>query len=161
MGLQAYEQLGWNYRKVTKNVDAVKILDIFKEYEDVFTGKLGRLPYVYDIRLKDNAQPKIAPPRPIPVSLRDKVKDELNKMVKAGIIEEVTEPTDWVHPIVIVQKPNKQVRICMDPRPLNKYIKREHYPIPIQQTIFTKVDQTKYFSVLDASSTFLQFPLSS
>lgn len=160
LGLQACEQLGLINRAVSKNVDIVNIQDIFEEYKDVFTGKLGKLPYVYDIKLKENAIPKIVPPRIIPATLRDKVKAELDKMVKLGILEEVIEPTDWVHPIVIVQKPNKKVRICMDPRPLNKYIKREHYSIPTQQAIFSQLDGAKFFSVLDASSAFLQIQLS-
>ena len=82
-------------------------------------------------------------------------------MVKAGLTEKVTEPTVWVHPTVIVQKSNKQVRICMDPRLLNKYVKQEHYPILTQQALFAKIDQAKYFSVSNASSAFLQIPLSS
>ena len=85
-------------------LNAIKILDIFKEYEDVFNGKLGNLPNIYNIRLKENAQPKIASPRPIPASLRGRVKNQ--QIIKAEIIEEVTEPTDWVHPIVIVQNLN-------------------------------------------------------
>jgi len=43
-------------------------------------------------------------------------------MVKDGILKEVSEPTDWVHPIVITKKPNGKVRICIDPRTLIKYI---------------------------------------
>ena len=47
MGLQACKQLGLINAKITKNVGAAKILDLFKEYEDDFTGKLSRLPYIY------------------------------------------------------------------------------------------------------------------
>ncbi|KAG8192393.1 hypothetical protein JTE90_017931, partial [Oedothorax gibbosus] len=38
-------------------------------------------------------------------------------------------------------------------------IKREHYPIPTQQAIFSQIEGAKYFTVLDASSAFLQIPL--
>ncbi|GBM50176.1 hypothetical protein AVEN_50070-1 [Araneus ventricosus] len=37
-------------------------------------------------------------------------------MVTNRVLEKLTEPTDWVHPIVVVQKPNKEVMICMNPR---------------------------------------------
>ncbi|GBL72885.1 Transposon Tf2-6 polyprotein [Araneus ventricosus] len=85
-------------------------------YNDVFTGTLGKLVHTYDIKLADNAMSRISSPRVIPASLKDKVKAEIDKMVTNGVLEKVTEPTEWVHPIVVVQKPNKEVRICMDPR---------------------------------------------
>jgi len=58
--------------------------------------------------------------RKIPVALKSKVKEKLDNMVKDNINTPVTEPTDWVHPIVIPPKSNGDIRICMDPRPLNK-----------------------------------------
>ncbi|GBM05201.1 Uncharacterized protein K02A2.6 [Araneus ventricosus] len=128
-------------------------------YNDIFTGTLGKLVYTYDNKFADNAVPRISAPRVIPVSLKEKVKAEIEKMVTNGVLEKVTEPTDWVHPIVVVQKPNKEVRICMDPRGLNKYIKREHYPIPTHQSLFSELEEAKYFSLLDASCSFLQIPL--
>ncbi|UYV79424.1 hypothetical protein LAZ67_17002555, partial [Cordylochernes scorpioides] len=55
----------------------------------------------------------------IPFSIREKVKAELERMEKLDIIEKVEEPSKWTHPIVVVQKPSGDVRICMDPRELN------------------------------------------
>lgn len=157
IGLNSSEKLGFVDRNkilsINENVDFIKM------YNDVFTGDLGKLVYTYDIKLDGKAVPRISAPRVIPVSLRDKVKAEIDKMVLNGVLEQVTEPTDWVHPIVVVQKPNKDVRICMDPRGLNKYIKREHYPIPTQRSLFSELEGAKYFSLLDASCAFLQIPL--
>ena len=51
-------------------------------------------------------------------------------MVKQGIIVPVDEPTDWVNSVVVRGKPNDSLRICLDPKDLNKAIKREHYPVP-------------------------------
>lgn len=39
----------------------------------------------------------------------------------------VTEPADWIPSLVVVEKPNDKLRICLDPRDLNKAIKRQHY----------------------------------
>ena len=38
--------------------------------------------------------------RRVPIPLQDKVKAELKRMQENGIIEEVTEPTDWCSPMV-------------------------------------------------------------
>ena len=42
------------------------------------------------------------------------------------MIRKVDEPMDWVNSMVIVENPNKKLRICLDPRNLNTAIKREH-----------------------------------
>ena len=51
--------------------------------------------------------------------------------------------------MVIVKKPNK-LRICLDPKDLNKAIKRSHYPIPTIDNILPQLSKAKVFSVLDA-----------
>lgn len=52
-------------------------------------------------------------------------------MEDENIIEKVTEPSDWVSNMVVVQKANKKdLRICIDPIHLNKAIKRPHYQMP-------------------------------
>ncbi|KAJ8917066.1 hypothetical protein NQ315_012985 [Exocentrus adspersus] len=42
----------------------------------------------------------------------------------------VTEPTEFVNPIVLVKKPNNDIRICLDPQNLNKALIRERYELP-------------------------------
>ena len=53
-----------------------------------------------------------------------------SQLERDGIIASVDEPTDWVHNLVITEKRNGSLRICLDPRPLNKAIKRERCEIP-------------------------------
>lgn len=45
-----------------------------------------------------------------------------------NIIVKVTEPTEWVNALVVVEKPKSQK--CLDPRDLNKAIQWPHYPLP-------------------------------
>ncbi|GBM36845.1 Uncharacterized protein K02A2.6 [Araneus ventricosus] len=47
----------------------------------------------------------------------------------------------------------------MEPKGLNKYIKRQHYPILIQLSLFSELEGAKYFILLDACCAFLQIPL--
>ena len=72
-------------------------------------------------------------------------------MVKNGVITPSQEPTDWVNSLVIVEKPNGKLRICLDPRPLNRAIKREHFQLPTTENILSRMSGARYFSKLDAS----------
>ena len=63
-----------------------------------------------------NAVPKVHPPRRIAHALKPKMKEELDRMVREKVITKVETPTAWVNPIVVVEKHNDKVRICLDPR---------------------------------------------
>ena len=58
--------------------------------------------------------------------LRDKVKDELDRLVDTGVLAQVDEPTDWVDQMAVATKWDGSLRICIDPRFLNVALKREH-----------------------------------
>ena len=94
----------------------------------------------------------VHPPRKIPFTLRQKVKEELDRMEKLGVIRKAEEPTEWVSSLVVVEKPNGKVRLCLDPRDLNKAIQREHYPMETVEEVAAELSDAKVFSVLDATS---------
>ena len=73
-------------------------------------------------------------------------------MEETGIITKVTEPTDWVNSLVVVEKPNRKLHICLDPKDLNAAIKRPHYPMPTLEDALSKMTDAKFFSKMDARS---------
>ncbi len=75
-----------------------------------------------------------------------------------GHITKVTEPTHWVSSMVVSERKGK-LRICIDPKDLNKAIKREHYPIKTIEEVISTIEDAKVFSCLDAKSGFLQLKL--
>lgn len=93
------------------------------------------------------------------LGLREPLKQELDRMVRDKIIEEVSEPTDWVNPLIIVRKPNGKLRLCLDPTDLNKAIRREHYLMPTLEEITARIKGAQIWSVLDAKMGFWQIPL--
>ena len=66
----------------------------------------------------------------IPIEYQEKIEKELDRMEEQGIITKVTEPTEWVNSITYPVKPNGDLRICLDPKDVNKAIIREHYKAP-------------------------------
>ena len=73
-------------------------------------------------------------------------------MQDIGIIEKVNGPTDWVSSIVIVGKPNGDVRICLDPKRLDDAIIREHHYTQKLKDVLPQLSNAKVFSKLDARS---------
>ena len=133
--------------------------EILENFSDVFEG-LGCLSTEYKIQLEKDAKPVVHPPRKIPFAMKNKVKDELCRLERMRVIEKVLEPTEWVNSLVVVEKPNKKVRLCLDPRDLNKSILREHYPMKTVEEVAAKVNNAKVYSVLDASNGYWQIKLS-
>ena len=122
--------------------------DIQHKYADVFQG-LRKLPGQYHIEIDRYVNPVVHAPRRVPVALRDKLKHELREMVNDDIIAPVSEPTEWVSSLLLVSKPGK-LRICMDPRDLNRAIRREHYQMPTIEEIATRLSGARVFTVVDA-----------
>ena len=125
--------------------------NFFAEFNDCF-GDIGSLPKIYHILVKPEVTPTISPARRVPIALRDNLRSELERMIKFDVIEPVREPTEWVNPLVTVEKPNGKLRVCLDPRDLNKAIKRQHYKLPTAEELFSEMTGARYFSKLDASN---------
>jgi hypothetical protein len=132
---------------------------LLQEFKDVFSGQ-GCISEEHSIQLKPEIEPVIHAARKVPVVLREKVKVELERMEKLKVITKVDEPTKWVNSMVVVPKPNGEVRICIDPRDLNKAINREHYKMPTLEEVTSQLSGAQYFTVLDATSGYWAIPLS-
>ena len=89
------------------------------EFSDVF-GEIGCLNKEHHITIDPNVTPSVNPARKIPIALMGKLKDELNRMETLNIIEKVSYHTDWVNNIVIAEKSNGSIGVCLDPKQLNK-----------------------------------------
>ena len=87
----------------------------------------------------------------MPHALQEKLKAELSSMENKGIVAKVTEPTEWVYALVCVEKPNGNLRVCIDPKALNDCIQRPYYPMRTIDDIIAKLTGAKFFSVLDAT----------
>ena len=95
------------------------------EFLQLFSG-LGKLETENRIKLNPDVKPVcVNTPRKIPHPLLPKVKNEIDSMLRQGLIFPVTVPTELCSGIVPVLRPNGCVRICVDLTPLNKVVQRE------------------------------------
>ena len=121
---------------------------ITEKYATVFG--IGELEGEYRIRLDDTVDPiQHAPPRRVPVALRDRLKATLDDMVRDDITEAVEKRTEWISSMVVTTKKDSKLRICRDPSDLNRAIRRENYQLPTIENIAKRLHGAKVFTVLD------------
>ena len=128
--------------------------DLAKVYPKVFCEGPGDLKIEHVIQVDPNIVPVQHSNRRVPEPIREAVEAELAKMEAADIIAPVTEPTPWISSMVIVPKKNGDVRICLDPRDLNKAIKREIFQMPTAEEVFARLEGAKMFTVADVAKGF-------
>ncbi|KAB0794830.1 hypothetical protein PPYR_11669 [Photinus pyralis] len=123
---------------------------IITQYNEVFKG-LGLIKSQCRLQINKNVTPIREPLRKIPFKLYESLKTELIRMQELDVISPVSEPTQWVNSIVLTSKKNGSIRVCLDPRNLNKAILRAHYPFPSIDVIRSQLNGSNYFSTLDAN----------
>ena len=134
---------------------------VILEFQDVFDDSApGKLPGIVSLEIEPDARPVQCGAKPIPVSLKERVKQELADMVTKDIIAPVEKPTDWCSRLVITEKKNSEdLRFCIDPRPLNKVLKRELHRLPVIEDIMPELSKAKVLSKLDLKSGYLHCEL--
>ena len=68
--------------------------------------------------------------------------------MKAGVISQITEPTEWCAGMVVVRKKNNKIRICVDLTKLNKSV------VPSTASSLAQLAEATVFTKLDANSGF-------
>ena len=114
--------------------------------------------------LDPSVPPVIQPCHRVPLARVEPLKIALEKLEREGVIANVDHPTDWVHKLVIIEKKNGSLRICLDPKPLNVAIKRETHTLPTAEdvqyhlagmSVFSVVDMKDWHIVLEEESSYL------
>ncbi|XP_074577531.1 uncharacterized protein LOC141833939 [Curcuma longa] len=86
------------------------------------------------------------------------IREEVQKLLKAGHIKEVHFPT-WLSNVVLVPKPNNKWRVCVDFRDLNKACPKDCYPLPRIDQLVDSTAGFEYICMLDAYQGYHQIPL--
>lgn len=84
---------------------------------------------------------------------------EIDKMLDLGIIQQLDRPSSWLSPLWLVSKKDGSYRVCFDGRKLNSVTLPDSYPMPLKDSIISKVRNAKYLSSIDLKQAFFQIPL--
>jgi RNase H-like domain found in reverse transcriptase/Reverse transcriptase (RNA-dependent DNA polymerase) len=124
---------------------------ILTQFPDVFQGD-GTFEGKLHLAMDKTVPPVKLAVRKVPIAMKDKLKNELDDLVARKIITPVSTPTDWISSMVAVNKSNGKLRLCLDPKPLNKALKRNHYPLATIEDILPDLSRAKVFSLLDTKN---------
>ncbi len=93
---------------------------------------------------------------------QEEIESQVNKLLKAGLIEESSSP--FAAPVTLAYKrqsdgTTKKNRLCIDYTALNKIIVPESQPFPLTEDLITKARDCNWYSLLDINSAFWSIPL--
>ena len=92
--------------------------------------------------------------RRLPPRHAEIVREEIDKMLSAGIITPSTSA--WSFPVVMATKKDGKPRFCVDYRTLNQVMKPDRWPLPKIEVIFDDFEGANVFSTLDLFSGYWQ-----
>ena len=134
--------------------------DLIDKYPDVFNKSPGTLPGKVHLQVDSNSKPVVLQVRKIPAFVREKFKEELKRLESMEVIASLDQLTEWDSQIVVAVNKSGEMLICIDPKPLNTALKREHIPA-LDARVFTKVNLASEFWHLELdeeSSMLTTFP---
>ena len=106
----------------------------------------------YHLTVDPAVAPVVHPCRKYAIQRREAIQNELKKMEAMGVIVKETEPTDWVSSLTFTKKGDGTLRLCLDPKDLNRALKRPHHKTPTLEEITHHFSGAKFFSKLDAKN---------
>jgi predicted aspartyl protease len=135
-----------------------EIVQIIESY-DIFANdynKLGSCTVGVHTLTTVNEKPIYVPPYRKSYKEREEIKEEVYKMLEAGIIQ---HSSPWSFPVVQVPKKNGTRRFCVDFRKLNSITQQDCFPLPRIDDILDRLSASKVFTTIDLKSGYWQVKL--
>ncbi|XP_078243510.1 uncharacterized protein LOC144587340 [Pogona vitticeps] len=120
---------------------------LLSKYQQVFSNKPGIVKGVMHRIHTGDAPPQAVSPYRVTGPYRDKVRKELDEMLRENIIVPSSSP--WSSPIVLVDKPDGSIRFCVDYRKLNRVTTPDAYPMPRLDNLIETIGGCRFISPLD------------
>lgn len=159
LGLDGCVKLNLIKRINDLTVDNQKKMEILKRNEDIFNGTGLIKNYECHIKVDKSVAPVIRPPRRVPLAIRDRLQEKLNLLERGKIIEKIDGPVTWLSNLVVIEKSDGGLRVCLDPTDLNKAIIKTPALIPTLQEVTSQLTGKFWFSLLDLKEGFYNIKL--
>lgn len=146
---------------VTNSLESKDVDKLISEFGELFNDELGCYKFGnINFEVEPGTKPIFCKPRKVQLAFQQNVNDELDRLVKEGVLEPVPN-ADWGTPIVpILKKDSKDVRVCVDYKTtINPLLVDVKVPLPDIDDIFACLSGGIYFSKLDMKNAYNQLPL--
>ena len=161
------------------NGELVLLLNKLRKYRKALGYSLEDIPGIspdlcmHQIHLEDDLKSSVEHQRRLNPNLKEVVKNEIIKLLDAGVIFPISD-RNWVSPVHVVIKkggitvvkndkneliPTRTVtghRMCIDYRKLNAAIRKYHFPLPFIDQMLERFANHQYYCFLDGYSRFFQ-----
>ena len=135
-----------------------ELKQLLTEFSDVFSDEPGKTTVTkHEIHLEPGSRPIKLPPYRVSTQKSEIIKKELDNMIDLGVIEPSSSP--WAAPVVVIPKPDKTFRFCVDYRRLNEVTVSDAFPMPRIDDLIDKVGKAKYLTKIDLSKGYWQVPM--
>jgi hypothetical protein len=134
-----------------------ELYGVLIKYQQHLTKRPGRCNmYEYEFKIEGDI-PSAAKSRPIPFALRAPVREQIQTMLRDGILEE--SYSAYVNPLTLVHREPKPTSICVDARRINKLMVADRVKVQPMRELLQRFHGSSYITGLDLSRAFLQVPL--
>ncbi|GFW77419.1 retrovirus-related Pol polyprotein from transposon 17.6 [Trichonephila clavipes] len=120
---------------------------LLEKYEECFQPGGEPTPFIEHRINTRNHLPVAVPPYRMNPSKKEILKQEIDRLLSEGIIEECESP--YASPVVLIPKPNGTFRLCIDYRKLNEITVSDTYPLPRMDDLLHQAKLTPFMSTLD------------
>jgi hypothetical protein len=136
-------------------------IHVVREFPDVFPDDLPGMPPERAIEFKIELQPSTAPIAKAPYKMSPvemkELKIQLQGLLDKGYIHPSTSP--WGCSALFVEKKDKELRLCVNYRPLNAVTTKNKYPLPCIDILFDQLAGAQVFSKIDLHSSYHQIKI--
>jgi hypothetical protein len=135
-----------------------QLLSVLDKYPECFADKVGYCNlYEHEIHVTEDFKPHRLKAYRIPEKLKPQVDQQIQDLLKQGIIRESNSP--MASPLICVIKKDNSVRIVCDFRFLNKYTIADAIGPPDLSSVMQRIGRSKFISTFDGKSSYWTVPL--
>ncbi|CAB3228715.1 unnamed protein product [Arctia plantaginis] len=109
------------------------------------------------LHLKPDSKPIFYRARPVPFAIKEKVEQEIDTLVKDGVLIKV-DYSEYATPVVPVVKANGKIRLCGDYKlTLNQQLIVDEHPLPTSEELFNGLAGGEKYSKIDLKNAYLNW----
>lgn len=142
---------------ILDDVQKSKLAEVVAIFPSSAKEGLGKTTLIKHSIEVGNAKPIKQRYHAVSPAIEKKMYDEVDRMIELDVIEESNSP--WSSPVTIVAKSNGKSRLCLDARQVNNLTTKDAYPMPLIDSILSRLNETRFISSIDLKDAYWQIEL--